>query len=35
VAESRGPHRDSLMTAMNRNYLEKLELGKPQLYGRE
>jgi hypothetical protein len=28
VAESRGPHRDYLMTAMNCNYLEKLELGK-------
>ena len=29
VAESRGAHRDRMMTAMNRNYLEKLELGKP------
>jgi hypothetical protein len=28
VAKSRGPHRDDLMTAMNCNYLEKLELGK-------
>jgi len=28
VAESRGAHRDSMMTTMNRNYLEKLELGK-------
>ncbi len=28
VAESRGPHKNSLMMAMNRNYLEKLELGK-------
>src|SRR5208283_2797043 len=28
VAESRGAHRGSMMTTMNRNYLEKLELGK-------
>jgi hypothetical protein len=28
VAETRGTHRDSMMTTMNRNYLEKLELGK-------
>jgi hypothetical protein len=35
VAESRGAHRDILMRAMNCNYLEKLELGKRQLYGRE
>jgi hypothetical protein len=35
VARSWGAHRDVLMTAMNRNYLEKLELGKRQLYGRD
>jgi hypothetical protein len=28
VAEPRGTHRDSMMTTMNRNYLEKIELGK-------
>ena len=28
VAQPRAPHRDYLMTAMNCNYLEKLELGK-------
>jgi hypothetical protein len=28
AAALRGPHRDYLMTAMNCNYLEKLELGK-------
>jgi hypothetical protein len=28
VAMPRGAHRDSMMTTMNRNYLEKLELGK-------
>jgi hypothetical protein len=28
VAKSRGAHRNSMMTTMNRNYLEKLELGK-------
>jgi hypothetical protein len=28
VAETGGRHRDSMMTAMNRNYLEKIELGK-------
>jgi hypothetical protein len=28
VAGTRGARRDSLMTAMNCNYLEKLELGK-------
>ena len=28
AADELGAHRDSLMTAMNCNYLEKLELGK-------
>jgi len=28
AAEARGAHKDILMRAMNRNYLEKLELGK-------
>ena len=28
VAGALSPHRDRMMTAMNRNYLEKLELGK-------
>jgi hypothetical protein len=28
AAGSRGPRRNSLMMAMNRNYLEKVELGK-------
>jgi hypothetical protein len=28
VAGARGARRDSLITAMNCNYLEKLELGK-------
>jgi hypothetical protein len=28
VAGTGGTHRDSMMTAMNRNYLEKIELGK-------
>jgi len=28
VAETGGTHRDSMMTTMNRNYLEKIELGK-------
>jgi hypothetical protein len=28
AAEAQGTHKDILMTAMNRNYLEKRELGK-------
>ena len=28
VAKPWGTHRDSMMTTKNRNYLEKLELGK-------
>jgi hypothetical protein len=28
AVEPRRTHRNSMMTAMNRNYLEKLELGK-------
>jgi hypothetical protein len=28
VAKTGGTHRDSMMTTMNRNYLEEIELGK-------
>jgi maltooligosyltrehalose synthase len=28
VAETAGTHTDSMMTTINRNYLEKIELGK-------